>query len=123
MKFLILTALVFGIFAISLGIIPADAVNMRGQWAEIQVDQIWEGKVPEGQQVLVTLTDPDLNKDPTIVDIISFPTVFDPTTMIFDDGIQREPFGSIPTVSFPKTNNGDPTIGLLQATTFSFNEW
>ncbi|MBT7252451.1 MAG: hypothetical protein HN875_01800, partial [Candidatus Nitrosopelagicus sp.] len=120
--FIIAIAFVFSIFAISLGVIPADAVNIRGQWAEIQVDQIWEGKVPEGQQVLVTLTDQDLNKDPTIADIISFPTVFDPTTMIFDDGIQREPFGSIPTVSFPKNNNGDPTIGLLQDTTFSFND-
>ena len=78
MKFLILTALVFSIFAISLGVIPVDAVDILGiesGMINLDVDYLQ----PDGfvsQPVTVTLNDADMNTDPNIVDKISFPTSF-----------------------------------------------
>ena len=66
MKFLILTALVFSIFAISLGVIPADAhtghPNLIVSAENPEVDNMFSGF----QVIEVIIDDPDIS-DTTIV--------------------------------------------------------
>ena len=82
MRILIVSAIVFGIFAISLGVIPADATTYRGSdWGIIEFsehfdsddDRFW---APD-QPVTVILTDPDMNKDPTVSEKIIFSNAYD----------------------------------------------
>jgi len=124
LKFLILTALVFGIFAISLGVISADAIEYRfgtdfgliligaindtfdfNSWSIPEVEpEDWK----EGEKLLVTLIDQDENQDSTVQEKILFSNSLD-TTIVDWPGVDPSVGLRMKQGAMPYIVIGDPT--------------
>ena len=112
MKFLILTALVFGIFAISLGVIPADAdryIGTENAWIDVSSSF----GIDWGEPLQITLHDNDMNKDSTVAEKILLHTAYD--KLVLDSYEEDRVYFPTKVGSMPWISSSDsPILAVLE---------